>query len=320
MTNGSSLKFSVIITVHNHRRYVLETINSVLVQTWPAMEIVIVNDGSTDGSDEELAAAGLPPKCRVISQANGGQLSAFCTGVRETHGDVVCLLDSDDVWTPDYLEQLAQIYQSQKKVDFVLSDIVLFGSKDGLHGQFAAARDCGRTMLVTRFDNFWENAPTSAMSLRRNLLMRVLDAPEDMIARWRIAADAYVNIGACVLGAWKYYLPTGAVRYRMHEHNHWAGKESATSRHRYWVDTRSTRNFFGERMHLSLDHLNELKSEFMTHPTPCREDFRRYAKLNWKTPTSWAVRIERWFSMYKHYLRNRRPELPAHRVFLKERQ
>lgn len=96
---------SVVIPVYNTEKYIVETIDSVISQTYGEWELLLVDDGSTDGSlalMQEIAAEN--PKIRVISKPNGGQASARNKGIQEAKGELIAFMDSDDLWLPNKLE------------------------------------------------------------------------------------------------------------------------------------------------------------------------------------------------------------------------
>src|SRR5262249_15626438 len=89
---------SVILPAYNHAAYIEEAVRSVLAQTWPDVELIVVDDGSTDGTLErarELAAQ-YPQRMRVIAQANQGAHVAINRGLAEARGDYLAILNSDD--------------------------------------------------------------------------------------------------------------------------------------------------------------------------------------------------------------------------------
>lgn len=101
---------TVIIPSFNCEHYIAETINSVLNQTVKDVEIIVVDDGSTDATREIVSSFG--PPVRLIAQANAGRCAARNHGILEARGKYICLLDHDDYWFPDKLEQqLAQFRQ-----------------------------------------------------------------------------------------------------------------------------------------------------------------------------------------------------------------
>lgn len=98
---------SVIIPNYNHTRFIPGAIQSVLAQTYSRYEIIVVDDGSTDDSREVVARFG--DKVRYIWQENQGLAGARNTGVQAASGELIGLLDADDKWHPDYLEQMVAL-------------------------------------------------------------------------------------------------------------------------------------------------------------------------------------------------------------------
>jgi glycosyltransferase involved in cell wall biosynthesis len=95
---------SVIMPVYNVERYLAQSIDSVLAQTFQDFELIIVDDGATDGS-ASIYSAYDDPRIRIIRQKNRGLAGARNTGIRSAKGAFIGLLDSDDIWRPDKLEK-----------------------------------------------------------------------------------------------------------------------------------------------------------------------------------------------------------------------
>ena len=88
---------SVVIPLYNKRGLVSQTIATVLAQTYNGYEIVVVDDGSTDGSIDEVKAIA-DPRIRIVSRQNGGVAAARNTGIKHARGEFVAFLDTDDRW------------------------------------------------------------------------------------------------------------------------------------------------------------------------------------------------------------------------------
>lgn len=97
-------KVSVILPVYNVERYIAKTIRSVLAQSYPAFELIIVDDESPDRSID-ICKQFHDPRIRIVHQKNRGLAGARNTGIRHAQGDYIALLDSDDLWQPTKLEQ-----------------------------------------------------------------------------------------------------------------------------------------------------------------------------------------------------------------------
>lgn len=101
---------SVIIPTYDRERFVVKAIDSVLRQSFTDLELIVIDDGSTDGTRKILEAYGANIRC--IVQENAGVSSARNTGIKSAHGMWVAFLDSDDEWTKDYLS--TQVEQIEK--------------------------------------------------------------------------------------------------------------------------------------------------------------------------------------------------------------
>ena len=119
-----NIKFSIIVPVYNVERYVERCIDSIVAQTYPAYEIICVNDGSTDGSLEVLQRlADGHPSIKIIDQANKGLGGARNSGVAQATGDYIWFIDSDDWIEPDSLSSLSQLIVDKKNPGIVLFDV-----------------------------------------------------------------------------------------------------------------------------------------------------------------------------------------------------
>ena len=102
---------SVIVDTYNHEKFIECAITSVLEQDLPAeeMEIVVVDDGSTDRTPEILK--NFQDKLRLIRKVNGGQASAFNAAIRRTHAPLVAFLDGDDWWAKNKLSAVVDAFR-----------------------------------------------------------------------------------------------------------------------------------------------------------------------------------------------------------------
>jgi glycosyltransferase involved in cell wall biosynthesis len=113
--------FSVVVAAYNAARTLPSTVRSVLAQTRPDFEIVVVDDGSTDGTDEALRGV---PDDRIVylRQPNLGPAIARNAGIERAAGEYVCLLDSDDVWLPHYLEAMGAALEADSGAGLAYTD------------------------------------------------------------------------------------------------------------------------------------------------------------------------------------------------------
>src|SRR5262245_40334734 len=113
------LRTSCLINNYNYAQYVTEAVDSALAQTCPFDEIIVVDDGSTDGSVELLKCRyGDESRVHIIYKPNEGQLSAFNTGFLAATGDIAFFLDADDIYEPSYVETVLRLYAKRPELDF----------------------------------------------------------------------------------------------------------------------------------------------------------------------------------------------------------
>jgi glycosyltransferase involved in cell wall biosynthesis len=108
------MDISVIIPAYNAALYVREAVDSVLAQTCPVQEILVVDDGSTDDTVGMLASYGSP--LRIIRQQHCGSAATRNTGIRAAGGDVLAFLDADDLWVPNRIERQGEHLEAHDMV------------------------------------------------------------------------------------------------------------------------------------------------------------------------------------------------------------
>lgn len=101
---------SVVIPLYNKQREVAAAVRSALAQSYPPAEIVVVDDGSTDGGAEVVRQIA-SPLVRLVGQANAGVCAARNHGIAETSGEYIALLDADDEWEPGFLAEIAAMIE-----------------------------------------------------------------------------------------------------------------------------------------------------------------------------------------------------------------
>jgi glycosyltransferase involved in cell wall biosynthesis len=128
-------KISVVIPVYNGSRYLEKAILSVAAQTLPPHEIIVVDDGSTDGSAEVIKALAPKYPLKFLQKENGGQSSARNYGIRAAAGDLIALLDQDDIWYPNHLEELVRPFLEERhpEIGWVYSDLDEIGENGELY-------------------------------------------------------------------------------------------------------------------------------------------------------------------------------------------
>lgn len=178
------MRISVAVTNCNYGRFLGGCIDSILEQTVPAHEIVVVDDGSTDDSLDVLAGYG--DKVRVVATGNRGVAEATNTAVAHCTGDVVALLDADDLMRADRLEKLAGAYRDQPDAQWVWHPLAYIQRATGavveqpgvLQGFVPGRHDHRHAVLAGALP--MSGPATSGLSWRREFLQGVLPMPTPM--------------------------------------------------------------------------------------------------------------------------------------------
>ena len=122
------MRISTIMAVYNNERYVGPALDSVLAQSLPTSEIIVVDDGSTDGTADVLR--GYATRVHVISQQNSGPGRAFNVAIAAATGDAFAFLDGDDLWMPEKLRIQHAALSTEENLDAVFGAVQQFVSPE----------------------------------------------------------------------------------------------------------------------------------------------------------------------------------------------
>jgi teichuronic acid biosynthesis glycosyltransferase TuaG len=143
--SGSQPTFSVVVAAFNSESRIAETMLSVLGQSRSDLELIVVDDGSTDATATvaERIAAG-DERVRVIRQRNRGTVAARNAGLEAATGSYVSFLDDDDLWLPAYLEHVADRFERVEDAGLVHADAWVLDADSGRFGRLTAHRRFAR--------------------------------------------------------------------------------------------------------------------------------------------------------------------------------
>lgn len=123
------MSVSIVIPCHDQAVYVGEAIRSALGQTYARIEVIVVDDGSTDTSGTEIARFPV----RAIPLAHSGVCVAVNTGIAASSGDMVMRLDADDMLAPTYVEETARALDTHHEAHFAYTGMACFGAREGTY-------------------------------------------------------------------------------------------------------------------------------------------------------------------------------------------
>jgi hypothetical protein len=195
---SAALRASIIISSYNYARFLGQAIDSALGQSYPDIEVIVVDDGSSDESPQVIR--GYRDRIRPLFKENGGQASAWNAGFAVSRGEVVFFLDSDDTLLPAAANQVMPLFQEADvaKVHWPLWEIDRRGVRTGnvtpreqlpegdLHGSVLTAGADGYT---------WP--PTTGNAWSRRFLESVLPMPEE---EFKTSPDLYLSALAPLFG------------------------------------------------------------------------------------------------------------------------
>jgi glycosyltransferase involved in cell wall biosynthesis len=210
VTSDSPPSVSVILPVYNGARYVAAAIESVFAQTYRDWELLIVDDGSADGTPAVLARYADRPGVTLIRQENTGLAGARNAGIRQARGDLLGLLDADDEWLPGFLAAFVALAAQRPEA------VVFYGSARCMDAEGrdlpqvaaippAASSDLYATLLRANFLN------SSAVVARRAAVVEagLFDASLRSCEDW----DLWLRLSRTQSFA---YVPGSLVRFRLH--------------------------------------------------------------------------------------------------------
>jgi O-antigen/teichoic acid export membrane protein len=200
---------SIVINNFNYGRYIGAAIDSALAQTWRPLEVVVVDDGSTDDSWNTIRGYG--DRIVALRQANGGQGAAYNAGFAASSGEWVLFLDADDLLDPQAVDRcLGAARSSTAKVQFMLRTIGPDGA--ALGGMVPYLTHQGNVAPIVRRYALYAGPPASGNLYRRSAIERYLPMPT---LPWQRGADT-VPFVLCALHGKVVTVPEALGSYRLH--------------------------------------------------------------------------------------------------------
>ena len=209
------LLVSVIINNYNYAQFLEEAIASALAQTYANVEVILVDDGSTDNSPEIIASYG--DRIKSIFKKNGGQASAFNVGFAASKGDIICFLDSDDTFAPEKVAEIVNVFATHTDAEWCFHTVKLedYQTKKSLSASVeTGSRRCDFRKRIMQGRCRFFAPPTSGLCFKRSLLKQILPMTENL----KRGADRYLVAIAPALSP-GFYLDRQLTIQKIHGNN-----------------------------------------------------------------------------------------------------
>ncbi|MEM7771128.1 MAG: glycosyltransferase family A protein [Cyanobacteria bacterium P01_E01_bin.6] len=189
---------SIIINNYNYGQFLRHAIDSALAQDYPNVEIIIVDDGSTDESRDIIQSYG--DRIIPVLKENGGQASAFNAGFATSRGAAIFLLDADDRFCPEKVSTVMQLFEAHPSSDWCFHTLKLINKKNETLFESlgkGAVQDCDfRASIKNRGKVPIDPPATSGLCFQRDVLDQILPMPE---GKHISIGDHYLKFSAMAL-------------------------------------------------------------------------------------------------------------------------
>jgi len=274
------MRISIIINNYNYEKFVFDAIDSVISQTRAADEIIIIDDGSNDGSVKSIKKIiSKNIGVHLIEQKNQGQLSAILAGFRQSTGDVICMLDADDLYLPNHLEEVERSFQKDSTLGMRFSDVLKFGNEEGKSGFVPYYGNLGVTAILTYLSVSFIGNVTSSLSFSRKALEKICPHLDEFIPNWKTRADNCLIWGISLAGLTKENVKKSTVQYRIHGNNLFAGKNlNYIERIQYIINREAFIEKFSRKIGLTANVSRWIYREYASSRIRHPERYKSYLK------------------------------------------
>ncbi len=304
------MKATVAINNFNYSNFIEECVDSVLNQTYKDIELLVIDDGSTDNSVELLENKySNIENIKIIQKQNGGQLSTFNEATKYVNGDVIFFLDADDIYKKNYIEEVVKIYQKEKEVDFIFCAIERFFEKNKTEvvQKYSENKQCGYSIISSFFAQEWVGTVTSAVSMKTKLFKKITPIPyeEDWITR----ADDCLVWGSSIFGAKKFFCSQPFVEYRVHGSNFFYGKKfSDEYLYKRALNVDKLFYFFQNKAHIRKNIIDYITLEYSTRGIKDLKSLKIYLKILIKSDLSLFNKVRKTIKMIFIHLKGKNNE------------
>ena len=295
---------SITINNYNYGRFLREAIDSALNQTYLHTEVIVVDDGSTDNSREIIASYG--DRIVPVLKENGGQASAFNAGFAASRGDIVCLLDSDDIFMPEKVAEVVNVFSARQDIGWCCHALKLVNLDTGTLLKVSpesSSQECDfRLPIKKRGKLAFSHPATSGLCFTRSLLQLILPMPEGSAIT---VSDNYLKFTAAALSK-GFFMDKKLAIQRVHSNNAFTFKNDKQQ--------------LGARIHIFTAHWMRIKFPLMAkfsnnlfavglsnywHSGGVETEYREFVK-NYLSSVSLPERLQINLRTLYHYLKKTR--------------
>jgi glycosyltransferase involved in cell wall biosynthesis len=199
-------RYSVIIPTYNYGRYLPQSLGSILGQTHPPAQVIVIDDGSTDETPDVLAPYAAAGRIEYVRQSNMGIAAAQNRGLESAKHDYITFLDADDYWAPQKIERQMAAFRAQPEIDIMYALVEQFISPDAVEPERWRLDESNRRL---------DGISTATALLRRSAVERI--GPFDTTLRRAQYLDWHMR--AVALGLHWHVVPEVLAYRRIHGRN-----------------------------------------------------------------------------------------------------
>ena len=252
---------SVVVPAYNHELYIADCISSILDQNYPNIDLIVINDGSTDGTDQKIRELFQkdPSRFRYVSNANKGLIKTLNTGLKLSHGKYFCEVASDDMLLPESIKKRVDFLETSPTIDVVFADKYLLDGTSRTNILLSKGKEkyyCNSEYTVQNLIEGKARIQFASGMFRKSFVDKLggFDEAfrfyEDIAMQYQLAIHAKIG-----------YLDEPVMYYRKHSNN--------TSMNRFWVRKEKI---------LVLEKLLSLKNEELSKLTK-KHLYKEYVKF-----------------------------------------
>lgn len=207
---------SIIINNYNYGHFLSEAIDSSLKQTYSCIEVIVVDDGSTDNSREIISR--YKEQIIPVLKENGGQASAFNAGFEASRGDIIFMLDSDDIFIPEKVAEIVKVFGQYQDIGWCFHRLRFVDSNASKFIKLShesGSRGCDFRGHLVQGNLPFTSPATSGLCFTRSLLQQILPMPQ---ASGVNISDYYLKITALALSK-GFFLDEQLACLRIHSNN-----------------------------------------------------------------------------------------------------